>query len=146
EQDLDRAVECLKQPVNLSAIPAARRPPAVASSNTTREEFEAMVEKAKEAIAAGDIYQVVLSQRFETAFHGDEVDLYRCLRFGNPSPYMFCLKFAEDFTVLGSSPELHVRVRNGIAEIRPIAGTHPRGNTAAEDENLARALLADPKE
>lgn len=146
-RNLDWAAECLSERSNLRAIPTQKRAtPPIPRSNTTREQFEAMVEKAKKSIAAGDIYQVVLSQRFETDFDGDEIDLYRCLRFGNPSPYMFCLKFTDDFTLLGSSPELHVRVGNGNAEIRPIAGTHRRGNNAAEDEELAKALLANPKE
>jgi anthranilate synthase component 1 len=89
---------------------------------------------------------VVLSQRFETPYRGDALDLYRCLRFGNPSPYMFLLNFGDDLAAVGSSPELHVRVRQGLAEIRPIAGTRPRGHDAAEDERLATELLADPKE
>lgn len=146
-RSLDLAVECLSQTTSLPEIPAAK-PSALPTpnSNTTRDEFEAMVRKAKESIAVGDIYQVVLSQRFDTEFKGDEVDLYRCLRFGNPSPYMFCLNFFDDFTLLGSSPELHVRVRDRRAEIRPIAGTHRRGQNAAEDEKLARALVSDPKE
>jgi anthranilate synthase component 1 len=116
------------------------------ASNTTRPEFEAMVGKAKELIAAGDIFQAVLSQRFETAFNGQALDLYRALRFGNPSPYMFCLRFDRDFAVLGSSPEVHLRVRDRVAELRPIAGTYPRGKDLAEDERLAAQLIADPKE
>jgi anthranilate synthase component 1 len=116
------------------------------ASNTTRADFEAMVTKAKELIAAGDIFQVVLSQRFETDFDGEPLDLYRALRFGNPSPYMFYLRFDPSFTVLGSSPEVHLRVRDRVAELRPIAGTYPRGQDLAEDERLARELIADPKE
>jgi anthranilate synthase component I len=116
------------------------------ASNTTRPEFESMVAKAKELIAAGDIFQVVLSQRFETDFAGEPLDLYRALRFGNPSPYMFCLRFDPNFAVLGSSPEIHLRVRERDAELRPIAGTYPRGKDLAEDEQLARALIVDPKE
>lgn len=146
--DLESTIERLGQPANLSPIPAGPVPNLSAlESNTTRSEFEAMVARAKEYIADGDIFQVVLSQRFETPFAGDALDLYRALRFGNPSPYMFCLRFGKDFTVLGSSPELHVRVnRNRIVEIRPIAGTRPRGEDQAEDERLAQELLADPKE
>ena len=130
------------EPIN--AKPPTRLPSP--TSNTTREDFEGMVVKAKELIAAGDIFQVVLSQRFETDFTDAPLDLYRALRFGNPSPYMFCLRFDADFAVLGSSPEVHLRVRNRVAELRPIAGTYPRGADAAEDERLARALIADPKE
>jgi anthranilate synthase component I len=116
------------------------------TSNTTRDEFESMVVKAKELIAAGDIFQVVLSQRFETDFNGEALALYRALRFGNPSPYMFCLRFDPNFAVLGSSPEVHLRVRDGVAELRPIAGTYPRGKDLAEDERLAEQLIVDPKE
>jgi len=116
------------------------------ASNTTRPEFESMVTKAKELIATGDIFQVVLSKRFETNFDGDPLDLYRALRFCNPSPYMFCLRFDRNFVVLGSSPELHLRVRERAAELRPIAGTYPRGKDLAEDEQLARELIVDPKE
>src|SRR5207248_7940904 len=105
-----------------------------------------MVLRAKEYIAEGDIFQVVLSQRFESKFSGDPLNLYRCLRFGNPSPYMFLLNFGDEFCALGSSPELHVRVRGRTAELRPIAGTRPRGNDAVSDERHARELLADPKE
>jgi anthranilate synthase component I len=144
---LDGTIERLKETVHLAPIKAAlvEKPP-VARSNTSRAEFESMVRQAKELIATGDIFQVVLSQRFETDFSASALDLYRALRFGNPSPYMFCLKLNQDFTLLGSSPELHLRVRNGIAEIRPIAGTRRRGKDSAEDERLAVKLLADPKE
>jgi anthranilate synthase component 1 len=137
----------LRQPVALRDISAARvaHLPA-ARSNTTRAEFETMVREAKELIAAGDIFQVVLSQRFETDFADNPLDLYRCLRFGNPSPYMFILQFGGDFTAVGSSPEVHVRVRDRAIEIRPIAGTKPRGRDPSEDEQLAAELLADPKE
>jgi len=146
-EDLERALKKLTRPVDLRPIPAhaiAQLPDA--QSNTTRDEFEAMVAQAKELIAAGDIFQVVLSQRFETEFFADPLDLYRSLRFGNPSPYMFCLKFGSEFSVVGSSPEVHIRVRNGLAEIRPIAGTRPRGENLGEDQRLARELIADPKE
>src|SRR5260370_5860074 len=129
---------------SVDAKPAAKLPSP--ASNTTRAEFESMVMKAKELIAAGDIFQVVLSQRFETDFAGAPLDLYRALRFGNPSPYMFCLRLGHDFAVLGSSPEVHLRVRERTTELRPIAGTYPRGKDLAETDQLARAVLADPKE
>ena len=147
QHDLEHAIARLSQPANLRPISSERieKLPA-AQSNTPRAEFESMVAEAKELIAEGDIFQVVLSQRFETQFKGNALDLYRALRFGNPSPYMFYLKFADDFTALGSSPELHVRVREGLAEIRPIAGTRPRGKDATEDDRLATELMADPKE
>jgi anthranilate synthase component 1 len=145
--NLEKTVTRLNRPMNLCSISSEKidRLPA-ATSNTTREEFEDMVRRGKDLIGAGDIFQVVLSQRFETKFNGDALDLYRALRFGNPSPYMFCLKFDKSFTIVGSSPEVHLRVRSQIAELRPIAGTYPRGKDSAEDEKLARDLIADPKE
>ncbi len=114
-------------------------------SNTTQAEYESMVLKAKEYIASGDVFQVVPSQRFETDFSGEPIELYRALRHVNPSPYMFILQF-EDFSLVGSSPEVHVRAINGKLDIRPIAGTRRRGKTEAEDDSLAADLLADAKE
>ncbi|MTI08663.1 anthranilate synthase component I [Curvivirga aplysinae] len=116
-----------------------------AASNTTREEFFDMVAKAKEYILAGDIFQVVLSQRFETPFELPPFALYRALRRTNPSPFLFYLNF-KDFSIVGSSPEILVRVRDDKVTIRPIAGTRPRGATPAEDKALAADLLADEKE
>ncbi len=145
--ELEKVIERLNQSANSPFIGSEKieRLPE-AESNTTRDEFEAMVRRAKELIAAGDIFQVVLSQRFEAPFNGDALDLYRALRFGNPSPYMFCLRLEENFAIVGSSPEMHVRARDGVAEIRPIAGTRPRGKNAADDERLAQELMVDPKE
>ncbi|MDZ7773343.1 MAG: anthranilate synthase component I [Balneolaceae bacterium] len=114
-------------------------------SNVEREDFEAMVERVKEHIYEGDIFQVVLSQRFETEFSGDRFMLYRALRMVNPSPYLFFLEFG-DFALVGSSPEVLVRVQEGGAELLPIAGTRPRGDSPEEDRALAEELLADPKE
>ena len=116
-----------------------------AISNTSQEEYEQMVVKAKEYIAAGDAFQIVPSQRFETDFVGTPVDLYRALRHINPSPYMFILQL-DDFALVGSSPEVHVRAINGRIDIRPIAGTRWRGKTPEEDDTLAADLLADQKE
>ena len=113
--------------------------------NMEREEYVAMTEAMQEFIRAGDIFQVVPSQRFEVPYRGSEVELYRALRLINPSPYMFCLKLG-DMALVGSSPELHVRCEEGKVQIRPIAGTRPRGADAAEDERLCADLLADPKE
>jgi len=104
-----------------------------------------MVAKAKEYIKAGDIFQVVLSQRFSTPFTLPSFALYRALRRLNPSPFLFHLDFGE-FQLVGSSPEILVRVRDGVVTIRPIAGTTRRGVNEAEDKALAAALLADPKE
>lgn len=113
---------------------------------TTQREYEAMVNQAKEYILAGDAFQVVPSQRFEVPYKGEAIDLYRALRHINPSPYMFCLQFAEGFSIVGSSPEVHVRCLEGRIDIRPIAGTRWRGETPEEDRALAEELLADPKE
>ena len=114
-------------------------------SNTSREAYHAMVEKAKEYIFAGDIFQVVPSQRFSVPFELPPMALYRALRRLNPSPFLFCLDFG-DFAVVGSSPEILVRLRDGVVTVRPIAGTRPRGANRAEDQALADDLLADPKE
>jgi anthranilate synthase component 1 len=115
-------------------------------ANCTREDFESMVRHAKEEIVAGEIFQIVLSQRWSTAFdERDALTLYRCLRSINPSPYMFLLRTA-DCTLVGSSPEMLVRVQGRNAEMRPIAGTRPRGRSRDEDSALERELLADPKE
>jgi anthranilate synthase component 1 len=115
-------------------------------SNTTREEYCSMVERAKEYINAGDAFQIVPSQRFEVDYEGKPIDLYRALRAVNPSPYMFCLQFEEGFSLVGCSPEVHVRAINGRIDIRPIAGTRWRGETPEEDDALAAELLSDPKE
>ena len=114
-------------------------------SNVEKEEFEAAVVKAKHHIHEGDIFQVVLSQRFSTGYSGDPFNLYRALRQVNPSPYLFYLEFG-DFRLVGSSPEVLVRVENRKAELLPIAGTRPRGASAQEDAELAEELLADRKE
>jgi anthranilate synthase component 1 len=114
-------------------------------SNTTREQYMDMVVKAKEYIHAGDIFQIVPSQRLSTKISGDPFDIYRALRRVNPSPYMFYLKFG-DLKVVGSSPEVLVRVENGVVTTRPLAGTRHRGADPAEDKRLEEELLADPKE
>jgi anthranilate synthase component I len=132
-------------------VPEAARATADASpqgepqSNTTPAEYLAMVAAAKDYIRAGDVFQVVLSQRFSTPFTLPPFQLYRALRRTNPSPFLFHLDFGG-FQLVGSSPEILVRVRGGEVTIRPIAGTARRGATAAEDQHLAEALLADPKE
>jgi anthranilate synthase component I len=136
----------LAQPADLPLVLTEECETQPASSNLRREEFEAAVEQAKEYIRAGDIFQVVLSQRFESDFEGDPLDFYRYLRFINPSPYMFCLNFGGNFALVGSSPEMHVRLVDNTIEIRPIAGTRARGVTVAQDERNAAELLADPKE
>ena len=115
-------------------------------SNMTKEYFYEMVAKAKERIIAGDIIQVVLSQRFSTPQTVPPLQLYRALRLVNPSPYMFFLKTGKDKYLIGSSPEVMVRLNNGKAELRPIAGTRPRGATDVADRENTNALLNDEKE
>jgi anthranilate synthase component I len=114
-------------------------------SSHTKEEFCSMVEKAKEYIKTGDIFQVVLSQRFEQETEADPFDVYRLLRSMNPSPYMYYYK-SRDTYIVGASPELLVKVDNGCIENRPIAGTRPRGKTREEDLAFEEDLLADEKE
>jgi len=121
-------------------------------SNVTRKQYETVVQQAKEYIAAGDIFQVVLSQRVSRPTAAEPFSIYRALRQINPSPYMFFLDLADEgrgeppLYLIGSSPEVMVRLQEGIAELRPIAGTRPRGHDADEDQALEDELLADPKE
>jgi anthranilate synthase component I len=144
---IGRILERLATPLAFPPVFTTTTPPEEpAVSNTTAADYHAMVERAKEYIRAGDIFQIVLAQRFETPFHGDALDLYRALRFVNPSPYMFCLRCTGGHTLVGSSPEVHVRLTGDLVEIRPIAGTRRRGATPQEDEANAADLLADPKE
>src|SRR6185369_15812955 len=132
-------------PAPLPMLPITPPPQLPApTGNTGREEFLEMVSNGQEFIRAGDIFQFVPSQRFSTEYTGDTLTLYRSLRFVNPSPYMFCMKFAGRFALVGSSPEVHVRAINGKIEIRPIAGTRKRGASVEEDEANADDLLADP--
>ncbi len=119
--------------------------PLVPTANVTPERFHEMVRRAKEYIFAGDIFQVVLSQRFEAPFDLPAFALYRELRKLNPSPYLFHLEF-DGFALVGSSPEILVKLDGDRVTVRPIAGTRRRGGTLAEDERLARELLDDPKE
>jgi anthranilate synthase component I len=145
-RSIDSILRRLEEPVDLPLIRIAECETQPARSNFQRKDFERAVERAKEYIRAGDIFQVVLSQRFESEFNGTPLDFYRCLRFINPSPYMFCLKFGDDFSLVGSSPEMHVRLVGDTIEIRPIAGTRARGDSPEQDEANAADLLADPKE
>jgi len=115
------------------------------ASNLTKAEFVLMVERGKEYIAAGDVFQVVLSQRFEVPVTASPVDLYRALRVVNPSPYMYFLRLGP-LAVVGSSPEVLVRCEEGAVAVRPIAGTRRRGVDDDEDRRLARELAADEKE
>ncbi len=114
-------------------------------SNLTKKQFKEKVLKAKEYIKKGDIFQVVLSQRFERKFEKKPIEIYNYLRKSNPSPFMFYFNF-EDFKILGSSPEILVRLRNNLITIRPIAGTRPRGKNAKQDQKLKNELIKDKKE
>jgi anthranilate synthase component 1 len=114
-------------------------------SNFTREQYEAVVRHCQEYIKAGDIFQVVPSQRFEIQTRAEAFDIYRALRVVNPSPFLFYLPFGE-FALIGSSPEILVRVEDGVVTIRPLAGTRRRGRSEDEDRALAQELLTDPKE
>ena len=145
---IEAVINRLSKPQSVAPFSLMEEPenPDTVKSNTTQEEYEGMVSKAKEYILAGDIFQVVPSQRFETDYTGRPIDLYRALRHVNPSPYMFCLQFGDEFSLVGSSPEVHVQTIDGNIKIRPIAGTRWRGKTPEEDKALADELLADPKE
>ncbi len=143
---LEAASDALDQPLPAGAqAPASLAPIAPPQSNTTEAEYLGMVERAKEYIRAGDIFQVVLSQRFETQFQLPPFSLYRALRRVNPAPFLSFLDF-DGFQLICSSPEILVRVRNNRVTIRPIAGTRPRGATEAQDIALGEELLADEKE
>jgi anthranilate synthase component 1 len=143
---LTSVVDALEQPLGKDAGVASDGPVATASSsNTTPAEYAAMVRKAKEYIAAGDIFQVVLAQRFSAPFALPPFSLYRALRRVNPAPFLFFLDFGG-FAIAGSSPEILVRLRGDVVTVRPIAGTRPRGPTPHEDKALEEELLADPKE
>jgi anthranilate synthase component 1 len=129
----------------LSKPPRQEAAPLAFTSNVTREHFEDIVRTAKEYIAAGDIYQVVLSQRFETEIAAEPFTVYRALRHVNPSPYMYFLKMGER-SIVGSSPEMLVRVEGRTVQTHPIAGTRPRGRSDADDQRLAEELAGNVKE
>ncbi len=137
-RDFDRSLPCEEAVAETKKVPQP-------VSNMTRQAFHDMVRKAKEYILAGDVFQVVLSQRFAIPFQLPPFSLYRSLRRLNPSPFLFFLDFGS-FSVVGSSPEILVRVRDGEVTIRPLAGTRPRGKTPDEDKELSESLLNDPKE
>ena len=146
QERISEVVDALDRPLDHLATQDVEAPPIMAAtSNTTPQEYVEMIAKAKDYITAGDIFQVVLSQRFEANFTLPPFALYRSLRRVNPSPFLYYLDF-DNFAVIGSSPEILVRVRDGKVSIRPIAGTRRRGETPSEDRALAKELLADPKE
>ncbi|MGZ6022528.1 MAG: anthranilate synthase component I [Rhizomicrobium sp.] len=143
---LTAIVDALEAPLGKDVSAQFDGPLAITTqSNTTPEEFRKMVLRGKEYIAAGDVFQVVLAQRFEAPFTLPPFSLYRALRRVNPAPFLFFLDYG-DFAVAGSSPEILVRARAGVVTIRPLAGTRPRGETPKEDKALEEELLADPKE
>ncbi len=145
---IDELVERLgkpSEPLPLRDIDPSGPIARVPKSNFTREEYENVVRRCQEYIKAGDIFQVVPSQRFEVKTTAKPFDVYRVLRVVNPSPFLFYLTF-DDFQLIGSSPEILVRVEDGVVTIRPVAGTRRRGKDDAEDQALAAELLADPKE
>jgi len=145
-EKIDALTERLKRPVEHRVLSLLGDTEDIKPDvNITKDEYIRMTERMQEYIGAGDIFQVVPSQRFETPFDGDPVELYRTLRQINPSPYMFCLQFGG-LAVVGASPEVHVRCEDGKVAIRPIAGTRPRCESEQEDEAMARELLSDPKE
>jgi anthranilate synthase component 1 len=138
----------LQRPLTASPRPFGEAPAAPLDFDSTfpRSDFEAAVRRAKEYIAAGDIFQVVVSRRMYRRTVAQPFDIYRALRRVNPSPYMFYLELPDGVRLIGSSPEVLVRVDGGQVETRPLAGTRPRGATPADDEALAGELLSDPKE
>ncbi|MGA9453445.1 MAG: anthranilate synthase component I [Verrucomicrobiia bacterium] len=144
--EIERLVSLLEQPSEHNAVTLTDEiPPVAFESNMTKEKFGADVLKAKEYITGGDIIQVVGSQRFSAPVKASPIDIYRAARSVNPSPYMFLLEL-EGLSLVGASPEIHVRCEDGKVEIRPIAGTRRRGKTENEDKALEKELLADPKE
>jgi anthranilate synthase component 1 len=144
--EIERLVSLLEQPSEHKPVTVPPEVPTIPfESNVAKEKFFANVLKAKEYITAGDIIQVVGSQRFSTPVKASPLDIYRAARSINPSPYMFLLEL-EGFSLVGASPEIHVRCENRKVEIRPIAGTRPRGKTVEQDFANEKELLADPKE
>ncbi len=143
---IDELCEALQSPIQRVLIDTHDEvEPLEPKSNTTKEEYLKMVDRVQEYIHAGDVIQTVISQRFEVENEADSLDVYRALRTINPSPYMFCLDMGES-AIVGTSPEIHVRCEDKQVEVRPIAGTRPRGTSAEEDLAFEKDLLADPKE
>ena len=141
---IEHVIALLQKPARKTK-PSASAAPRDVSSNVEKKEFKRIVEKAKAYIRAGDIIQVVLSQRFETDMGTDPLNLYRALRIVNPSPYMYCIRMDKDY-IIGSSPEVLVRLEKKDIVVRPIAGTRRRGKDENEDRALEEDLRRDPKE
>ena len=146
-QELDALVQRLRQPIETDLNGGSARSVGEADfiSGFARDKYEQAVLSIKDYIVAGDVMQVVLSQRLSIPFHAPPLNLYRALRTINPSPYMYYFHFG-DFHVAGASPEILVRLEDGTITVRPIAGTRPRGKTEAEDQALEQDLLSDAKE
>lgn len=145
---INEVVERLSRPItshSVDDIELGLTPTLVPKSNFTQEGFKTAVSNCREYIKSGDIFQVVLSQRFEIDCDAEPLEIYRSLRVINPSPFMFLVRTPE-CTLVGSSPEVMARVYDRVVTVRPLAGTRRRGKTAEEDERLAAELLADPKE
>jgi anthranilate synthase component 1 len=143
---IDHIVSLLRRPLESHPVSVPEQTPDLpVVSNVSREQFIENVKAAKKYITAGDIIQVVGSQRFSTPIHATPMEVYRAARTINPSPYMFLLEL-DRFSLVGASPEIHVRCEDRAVEIRPIAGTRARGKTLEEDLALEKELLADPKE
>lgn len=142
---IDEIISALKRPMEYRSPARGQWDEGAVESNFTGQEYEKVVEAAKEYIKAGDIVQVVPSQRLSVPVSADPFDIYRALRAINPSPYMYYLKLG-DVKIAGSSPEVMVRTEEGRVTMRPIAGTNRRGSTEDEDKELAEELLSDPKE
>jgi anthranilate synthase component 1 len=145
QRELDDVQRRMEQPVPMALVEPRTGADPQYRQHTTQPAFEAAIGRIKEYIKAGDAFQVVLSQRLSAPCPMTPFQVYRSLRSLNPSPYLFCLRLG-DASLVGASPELLVRVEDGRVAVRPIAGTALRGATPAEDERLARELLADPKE
>src|SRR5258706_16452788 len=144
--ELDGLVSLLEHPVDHVPVTVQPEVPGVPFESTVpKEKFFANVLKAKEYITSGDIIQIVGSQRFSTPVKAAPLDIYRAARSINPSPYMFLLEL-NGFSLVGASPEIHVRCEDHKVEIRPIAGTRRRGKGPVEDKELEQELLSDPKE
>lgn len=146
---IDKLIGEIHRPLSAAELQSqtsgGKTPSSKVKSNFTAGEFKNIVRQAKKEIQAGEIIQVVLSQRFEVDFKTDPFNIYRTLRALNPSPYMYYLRFGG-IQIIGSSPELLIRCEDGVVETRPIAGTRPRGKDEREDAALAQDLLSDPKE
>lgn len=144
-QKIDALIEMLNAPMKSREDSHEQGEGSHLQSNMTPEDFKSIVRRAKEYIVSGDAIQIVLSQRFQMENYIAPIDLYRALRYVNPSPYLFFLKL-EDLILIGSSPEVMVRLEEETVELRPIAGTKRRGQSEQEDRELADELLNDPKE